>query len=412
MTFTVDGEQLLLDLARLSEHGRASSGGGWTRPALSESDARARRIVADRLAALGLSIRHDEVGNLRARRAGRDPNAAPVMTGSHLDSVPSGGYLDGPLGVAGAVAAIEALGRAGVTTERPIDVVVFVGEEGSRFPRGTLGSAAVSGELTVAEVLALVDGDGVSFRDALATYGDLGAALPARIHRGAVHAFVELHVEQGGVLEASGATIGAVTSIAGLVQREAVFFGAANHAGATPMHLRRDALLAAAEWALAVEEAARAVGGGAVGTIGKITVLPGGKNIIPGRVEAIVDLRAPDSDRLDALDARVVAALQHAGRRRVTVAERRLQRVEPGRMEEPVIAAVERAAATIGLRSQRLVSGAIHDALHMAEVAPSSMIFVPSIGGKSHCPEEESTPEHIVAGATVLAYVLADLAGS
>ncbi|MSP60731.1 MAG: Zn-dependent hydrolase [Myxococcales bacterium] len=406
----VDGDSLMKLLSELAAHGRSPSG-GWTRPALSEADAAARRIVIARLAALGLEIRHDEVGNLRARRPGSDGAAAPVWTGSHLDSVPSGGYLDGPLGVAGAVCALEALARAKVKTRRAIEVVVFVGEEGSRFPRGTIGSAAVSGELSAVEVLALRDAEGVSFADALAAYRDPGAAIPARVAPGEVHAFVELHVEQGGVLEANGAQIGAVTAIAGLVQRAVTFTGDANHAGATPMHLRRDALLAAAEWALALERAAREVGGGAVATVGKLEVFPGGKNIIPGRVEAICDLRAPDAAHLDAVDARAVAALQHGAARRVAVSERRLQRVEPGAMDERVIAAVERAAAQVGLRSHRMVSGAIHDALHMAEVTASSMIFVPSVGGRSHCPEEETRPEHLTAGATVLAHLLLGLAG-
>ncbi len=409
MRLRVDGERLLGDLAELARHGRAP-GGGWTRPALSPADAAARRYVIERGRALGLAIAHDEVGNLRMRRAGGDAQAAAVLTGSHLDTVPSGGYLDGPLGVAGALAAVAALDLAGVRTRRPIEVVVFVGEEGSRFPRGTLGSAAMAGDLAVDEILALRDAEGTTFRDALATYADAGAPVPARLARGAVHAFVELHVEQGGVLEATGTQVGAVTAIAGLVQHEVAFVGDANHAGATPMDLRRDALLAAAEWALAVEAAAREVGGGAVATVGRLEVRPGGKNIIPGRVDAVVDLRADAAARLDALDARVLAALQQAQRRAVAVEQRRLQRVEPGPMHERVIAAVARAAAAGARSCRRMVSGAIHDALHMANAAPSGMVFVPSIGGKSHCPEEETAPASLVAGAEVLAHTLADLA--
>jgi hydantoinase/carbamoylase family amidase len=409
MKLVVDGERLVRDLEELAQFGR-SEGGGWTRPALSEADAAARRIVAERFRKMGMEVRHDEVGNLRARRKGRSDGPV-VMTGSHLDSVPSGGYLDGPLGVMGAVAAVEALDRAGVATERPIEVAVFVGEEGSRFPRGTIGSAAVSGEVAVADIHALRDAAGVTFGEALATYRDEGAPIPARLEPGAVHAFVELHVEQGGLLEASGTQIGAVTAIAGLVQRAVTFTGDANHAGATPMDLRRDALLPAAEWALAVERAAREVGGGAVGTVGRLEVRPGGKNIIPGQVEAICDLRAPERSLLTALDERVVAALQQSAGRGVAVGQRLLQRVEPGPMHERAIAAVERAAAAAGWSSRRMISGAIHDALHMAEVGPSSMVFVPSIGGKSHCPEEATAPADLARGATVLAYALADLAG-
>ena len=411
----VDERRLLADLERLGRIGLGADG-GITRKALSREDAEARAYVAERMRAAGLDVRHDEVGNLRGRRRASDgatwQSVQPVvMTGSHLDSVPSGGKLDGPLGVVGAVAALEALDAAGVQTRRPIEVIVFVGEEGSRFRRGTIGSAALSGHVSVAAVLQLIDPDGVVYADALATYGDSGAPMPARAQPGSIHAFVELHVEQGGVLEGAALPIGAVTTIAGLVQRTVTFLGDANHAGATPMDLRRDAFLAAAQWSLGIERAAREVGGGAVGTVGKITVEPGGKNIIPGRVEAICDLRAPTAELLSALDGFVVSALHGIGDQRgIEIEQQLLQRVEPGPMHELAIAAVERAASASGLRSRRMPSGAIHDALHMAEIAPSSMIFVPSIGGKSHCPTEATEPRHLTQGVEVLARTLAILA--
>ncbi len=411
----IDQARLLADLERLGEIGLGTDG-GITRRALSREDAEARAYVAGRMRAAGLDVRHDEVGNLRGRRKARDGAAwdsreLVVMTGSHLDSVPSGGKLDGPLGVVGALCALEALDAAGVQTRRPLELIVFVGEEGSRFRRGTIGSAAVSGHVSVADVLALVDPDGIVYRDALGTYGDEGTPIAARAEAGAIHAFVELHVEQGGVLEAAELPIGAVTAIAGLVQRTVTFLGDANHAGATPMNLRHDALLAAAEWALGIERAAREVGGGAVGTVGKLTVEPGGKNIIPGRVDAICDLRAPSRELLSALDDYVVSSLHGIGdKRAVELEQRLLQRVEPGPMHELAIAAVERGAAAAGLRAQRMTSGAIHDALHMAEIAPSSMIFVPSIGGKSHCPTEATDPHHLAQGVEALAHTLAILA--
>jgi allantoate deiminase len=411
----IDSERLLADLAHLGKIGLGSDG-GITRKALSREDAEARGYVAERMRAAGLDVRHDEVGNLRARRRTADgatweSGESVVMTGSHLDSVPSGGTLDGPLGVAGAVCALEALDAAGVQTRRPLEIVVFVGEEGSRFKRGTIGSAAMSGHVTLESVLALVDPDGIVYRDALATYGDTGAAIAARCEPGAIHAFVELHVEQGGVLEAADLPIGAVTAIAGLVQRTVTFLGDANHAGATPMDLRHDALLAAAEWALGIERAAREVGGGAVGTVGKLTVEPGGKNIIPGRVDATCDLRAPTPALLSAIDDYVVSSLHGIGDKRgVELEQQLLQRVEPGPMHELAISGVERGATMAGLRSRRMTSGAIHDALHMAEIAPASMIFVPSIGGKSHCPTEATDPRHLAQGVAVLAHTLAILA--
>jgi allantoate deiminase len=408
LTVTIDRSRLLADLETLAGFGRGPDG-GITRRALSEEDAAARRYVKQRMTEAGFAVSHDEVGNLHGRFGAGDQPV--VMTGSHLDTVPSGGRLDGPLGVVGAIAAVEALGRAGFSPRRPIEVVVFVGEEGSRFRRGTIGSAALSGHVEVDAIHALVDGDGISYRDALSTYGDEGEARPTRMSKGEVHAFVELHVEQGGLLEAEALDIGAVTAIAGLVQRQLSFLGEANHAGATPMHLRHDALLAAATFALEIERIACELGGGAVGTIGKLEVMPGGKNIIPGRVEAICDLRAPSAALLSALDERVRAAFAAAGvARGVLTRESLLQRVEPGLMEERVITTVERAAAASGLKSRRMVSGAIHDALHMAELCPSSMIFVPSLGGRSHCPDEETSPEQLERGCEVLARSLADLA--
>ncbi len=400
----IDREQLLADLEALSLIGRGPDG-GITRKALSPEDRDARRYVADRMRAAGLNVTHDQVGNLRGRRAGRSSGPA-VMTGSHLDSVPSGGKLDGPLGVVGAIAAVQSLGD--LKTERAIEITVFVGEEGSRFPRGTIGSAALSGHLPLAEVLALRDPDGITYGQALDTYQDSGELVPVCAP---VHAFVELHVEQGGVLEREGIPIGVVTAINGLVQRRVTFHGDANHAGATPMNLRKDALLAASEWALAIERIARELGGGAVGTVGKLEVQPGGKNIIPGRVDAICDLRAPDRALLSALDEQVVAALREAERRGVRVEESRLQRVEPGPMSEAPMRAVEQAAAECRLAARRMPSGAIHDALHMGDCCPSTMIFVPSIGGKSHCPTEDTAPEHLVQGCRVLAHTLAILAG-
>ena len=410
MDLHIDGEQLQRDLEALAQFGRSPSG-GWTRTALSVADADARGYVAHRLRTLGLDIRHDEVGNLRARRPGRTPDAPVVMTGSHLDTVPSGGYLDGPLGVVGALCAVEAIARAKLTTQRPIEIVVFVGEEGSRFPRGTIGSAAVAGDLLVDEILALRDADGIGFSEALATYRDTGPPLPARMAPGTLHAFIELHIEQGGVLEAAGVPIGAVTAIAGLVQHAVSFLGDANHAGATPMALRRDALCAAAEWLLGLERAAHEIGPGAVATVGKLVVSPGGKNIIPGRVDAICDLRASDGALLDALDAQVRALLSST-RPGIQVELRPLQRVEPGPMDERIVAAIEHAAEQTGRRSHRMVSGAIHDALHMAHLGPSSMIFVPSLAGKSHCPEEASRSDDLITGTLVLAHTLADLAGA
>jgi allantoate deiminase len=401
------GERLARDLERLAAFGRDPEG-GWTRPALSLADAQARAYVRAEMLAMGLAVGHDEVGNLIGRRRGARDDA-PVVTGSHLDTVPRGGRFDGPLGVAGALEAVRALDEAGVTTGRPIEVVVFTGEEGSRFPRGTIGSAAMAGDVPVAEILSLVDRDGARFLDALAAYGDAGAPRPARRPAGSVHAFVELHIEQGGVLESRRIDIGAVTAIQGLIQHVARVRGDANHAGATPMNLRRDALAGAAEMVMAVERIAVEVG--AVATVGRLEVEPGGYNIIPGAATFSIDLRAPEAGILDELDRQIRADLIATAEQRALHLELvRRQRVEPGPCAEAVIAAVERAAAEAGASVVRVLSGAIHDALHMGSLCPTGMIFVPSVAGKSHCPEEETGLEDMLRGCEVLARTLAILA--
>lgn len=407
MRLSLSKDRLSRDLAALAEFGRDPAG-GMTRPALSQADAQARRYVRDQMLKMGLCVEHDQVGNLFGRRKGREDTAC-VMTGSHLDTVPRGGRFDGPLGVVGALEALRALDQAGVETRRPIDVVVFVGEEGSRFERGTIGSAALAGEIPVEEVWALRDARGISFRDALASYGDEGSARLAPQSKGSVHAFVELHIEQGGVLETGRVPIGAVTTVNGLLQHIIRLVGDANHAGATPMDLRRDALCCAAELVLAVETAAREEGG--VATVGNLAVEPGAFNIIPGAVTLSTDARASASPILDALDARIrhaAAAVSVPRGVKATVTAR--QRVAPGPFDERVIGAVERAAAAESLASLRMPSGAIHDALHMAAFCPSGMIFVPSRGGKSHCPEEHTPIEELLPGCAVLARTLVALA--
>lgn len=405
-----DGARLERDLAALAEFGQDPRG-GMTRVALSKADAQARAYVRRQMEALGLEITFDEVGNLFGRRAGTEAGAPVVMTGSHLDTVPQGGRYDGPLGVVGAVEALRMLDAAGVKTRRPIEVAIFVGEEGSRFKRGTIGSAALAGDVPIADILALVDGDGVTYRDALATYGDQGKARPGLAPRGSVHAFVELHIEQGGVLEAAKLPIGAVTVINGLVQHVVTVTGDANHAGATPMNMRKDALVGAAEMIAAIEFIAKRLTLGAVATVGRLEVKPGGFNIIPQEAVFSIDMRAPKGDVLTTLDQEIRESMTAIAEKRglpLHIATR--QRVEPGVFHEPVISAVERGAKAAGLGCMRMPSGAIHDALHMANACASSMIFVPSTNGKSHCPEEFSPTPEMLQGCVVLAYALADLA--
>ncbi|MEK6607803.1 MAG: Zn-dependent hydrolase [Myxococcota bacterium] len=403
----IDAAAIARDLAALARFGALPSG-GVTRLALTAEDAAARRWAADRLRGIGCDVRVDAIGNLRARRPGREPSAPAIWTGSHLDTVPEGGRYDGAAGVVAAIAAIEAFGRD--ATRAPIEVVAFLGEEGSRFPRGTLGSAVVAGDVSIDEAMALRDPSGVTLREALAAHGDAGS-LPARVAPGEVGAYVELHVEQGGVLEGTGAEIGVVETIAGLTQLVVTVVGEANHAGATPMDRRRDALAAAAELVLAVEELPRGVDGYAVATVGNVVASPGAFNIIPGRVEVHVDMRASRPDALETLEHNVRhAATLVWSKRRTDVTVARRQHVAPGPMSPEVVAVIESACRDAGRRFLRMPSGAVHDALHMAVMAKTGMIFVPSIGGRSHCPAESTRVEDLAIGAEVLARTLLRLA--
>ena len=404
----IDSGRIASDLETLAQWGRGADG-AMTRLALSKEDAAARAWVRDRMRWLGMDVWADEVGNLFGRRRG-NKGGALVLTGSHLDSVPAGGRYDGPFGIVGPLEVIRAWNEAGVETEDDVGVVVFVGEEGSRFRRGTLGSAAASGYLKVSDILALVDADGVKFADALKTYGDdPPCTTPARV---APKAFVEMHIEQGGVLESRKVPVGVVEAIAGLFQFVVRLTGDANHAGATPMALRRDALAAAAEVVSAIEFHATSIGHGAVGTVGKIELAEGAAlNIIPGECTIGIDMRAPRADILDAMEEQLREVVRRAGeKRRVQTEITVRQKVAPGPMDTRVQEALAKAAAAAGFEHLRMPSGAIHDALHMAECCPSSMLFVPSRGGKSHCREEQTDPEDLARGTLVLAQALRALA--
>ena len=402
-------ERFLADLARYRRVG-AGADGAIDRPALGPADCEARRMLLADLAAAGAHATVDAVGNVYGR-AGAE-GAPAVAAGSHLDTVPRAGAYDGPVGVLAALEVLRALGAARARTLRPVELVCFTGEEGSRFPKGTLGSAVAAGALALDEALALRDASGVTLREAVvAAHGDPGA-LPRPDARGRFESYVELHVEQGGVLERERTRVGAVERICGLVQLTATFRGETNHAGTTPMALRRDALAGAAAFVSAAEERARADRSGAVATVGWLHAEPGGYNQIPGLARLGVDVRAPDPGALDALVADLrAAAAQIAAARALAVEMAERQRVEPAALDPDYVAAVEEAARARGVSVRRMDSGAVHDALKLAPVVPSAMIFVPSVGGKSHTPEELTRDEDLVTGLTVLCEVIARRAG-
>lgn len=392
----------------LARHG-ATSAGGVDRQALSVAEIDARRTLIAMGSALGMAPWTDPAGNLFLRIEGSDPGAAPVLTGSHVDSQPTGGRFDGIYGVLAGLEAVAALRSAGVALRRPIDVVSWMNEEGSRFAPGMMGSAAFAGTAPLASFLDIVDATGVRVRDALAQVRAAFPEVPERPLGGPVHAYVEAHIEQGPVLEREGVPIGVVTGIQGKRTFRVTLRGEQAHAGTARRVERRDALLAAtaAIQALATEmhdpeDLVRF-------TVGRLVVTPNAPSVVASRAVFSVDLRHPDSDRLAALgDAVPAICARHAGPCEIEVEE--LTRAASLAFPEAMRERIRAAARRCGHPSIDLPSAAGHDARHLHTVCPSAMIFVPCKDGVSHNEAESARPEDLAAGARVLAEVLAGLA--
>ena len=399
-------------LARLAEFNDDPAAGGITREVYTPTYQAALAWVAERMQAAGMTTRIDAFGNLWGRWEGTDPSAPRVVTGSHVDTTLNAGRYDGVVGVLGAVEAVARLRERGVRPGRSIDVLAFAGEE-PRFGLGCIGSRALVGAFTREDLDALCDRDGVSLADALRGAGlDPDAVPQARLDPAGVHAFVELHIEQGAVLETGGEAIGVVTAIAAPHDFRLTFTGAATHSGATPMHLRRDALAGAAELLVELERLATvSASRTTVATVGVIGVAPGAINVVPGEARLDVDVRDADLAAREAVvDGIVLAAREIAARRRLTVAVEPIVRDTPVPCAPEVVAAAEAACAELGLSHRRMTSGAYHDAMIMAAAVPVGMVFVPSRGGVSHHPDEYTAPEQLDAGVAVLAGTLQRLA--
>ena len=358
----------------------------------------------------GLTVRVDPMGNTFARWG--DPAATgAVGTGSHNDAIPHSGMYDGTVGVLGGLEAIRALKRSGFEPARPIELVMFTSEEPTRFGLGCSGSRVMSGAMEAAEVAALTDPEGRTFDEVRRAAGFTGDLADARLAPGHFSSFVELHTEQGPLLEREGLDIGIVTAIAAPLAAEFEVLGAGGHAGAVLMPDRRDALCAAAEMVLAVEAAAHGSGAiDTVATVGELTPHPGHGNSIPLRVRFTLDLRDTDGDRRDAAWAKIRSAIDAiADRRSVTATHRVLNADPPATCDPLVVDAVSAAAAAVGT-SRRMISRAYHDSLFMSRVCPTGMIFLPCRDGVSHRPDEFATEEAIGRGVGVLARTLARLA--
>jgi N-carbamoyl-L-amino-acid hydrolase len=403
----IDGKRLLADVEALAAVGDTGDGGNC-RLALTDEDAGGRELVVGWMRALGLDVRVDRIGNVVATRAGTDDGLAPVMTGSHIDTVRTGGRYDGTLGVLAGLEVVRALDDAGVRTRRPLAVAFFTDEEGSRFAPDMLGSLVYAGGMPLEDALDTVAIDGAVLGDELERIGWAGdAPVPGP----APHAYVELHIEQGPLLEEQGVTIGAVTGVQGISWQELTLTGQSNHAGTTPMRLRRDAGYAAAEVAIAVRRLAADLGGHQVGTVGRIDLHPNLVNVVAARATLTVDLRNTDEAVLATSERGLRARVDEiAAAEGVTAAWRSLARFAPVDFAEDVISLVERAAGDRGHTVMRLPSGAGHDAQMLARMCPTGMVFVPSRGGVSHNPAEFTEPEDLAAGCQVLADVLVELA--
>ncbi|MCB2103031.1 MAG: M20 family metallo-hydrolase [Rhodobacterales bacterium] len=403
----VDGAGQWDRLARLGAIG-AIPGGGVCRLALTAEDMAARRLMLEWAAELDLEPATDAFGNLFLRLPGTRPEAPPVVSGSHLDTQPHGGRFDGAYGVVAALEAVRAMRKAGLTPRRPVDVVAWTNEEGSRFPPGTMGSMVFTGLTDLAHAAAIVDRDGVALGDALPAFLAATPDLPLRPFGTPMAAYVEAHIEQGPVLEAADEQVGVVTGIQGSRWFQVSVRGEDAHAGTTPPALRRDALRQACSMVDALHQVFDNGDDRVRFTVGRFDVDPGSPNTIAGGVDFTIDFRHPESAVIHALSVRVAPTCQgHAGPCGVSVRE--LRDVPPVSFDLDVIRLIDDMAAGLGYRYRRMNSGAGHDAEHLAHVCPTGMVFVPCRGGRSHTVTEDARPEDLAAGTAVLAASLTAL---
>ncbi len=410
MSAAVDEQRLASELESLAAIS-SEPAPAVTRVVFTDADRRARGYIESLCLDAGLLVREDAVGNTFARWTGTEPDLPAVATGSHVDAIPNAGRFDGTVGVLGGLEAIRALRHAGIQPRRSIELVIFASEEPTRFGIGCLGSRFLSGALDAAAGDRLIDGEGRSLNAVRTSAGVTGPLSSVRLSPQAYAAFVELHIEQGPLLERHHHDIGVVTAIAAPASVRIIVEGEGGHAGAMLMPDRHDAFLAAAEIALAVEAAAKSTGAiDTVGTSGVCEVFPGAVNSVPSRARLELDVRDIDEARRDKVLTRISAACEEvAARRGVSVRIEPINADPPAQSASEIVEAIVHACDGRGLSYERMVSRAYHDALFMSRVAPMAMIFIPCRGGVSHRPDEYASPAAIANGTAVLADVLAHL---
>ncbi len=396
-TWRVNGPRLNQHLTALSRYGR-NPGGGVSRVAFSAADIEGRNFAMALMRDAGLNVRIDAAGNILARRNGSLADARPILFGSHIDSVPEGGNFDGDVGSMSATEVAHRLGELGYRNRHPLEVVIWCDEES-----GLTGSRGFIGDLD-SEELRRPGRDGRTLAEKISRVGgDPDHLVQARHVEGSIAAYVELHIEQGGLLDQKGLQIGIVEGIVGIDHYDVPIKGFANHAGTTPMDQRQNAMLTAAELVLTVDRIVRSVPGRQVGTVGRLIVKPGAPNVVPGEVDLTVELRDLSMEKIESLWTHIYAEAQQIAAKHGTRISYVRQHSNRSAMSDPrVRAVIEAATKGLGLSWQLMPSGAGHDAQDLARICPMGMIFVPSVKGVSHSPQEFTRPEDVENGANVL----------
>jgi len=403
----INGQRLWQSLMDLAQIG-ATPKGGVCRLALTDLDKQGRALFMQWAREAGCTLRIDAIGNIFARRAGVDNSLPPIMAGSHIDTQPTGGKFDGNYGVLAALEVLRTLNEAQIQTRAPLEIAVWTNEEGSRFVPVMMGSGVFAGAFTLEHALAQRDAQGISVADALQAIGYAGEQVASPT----VGAYLEAHIEQGPVLEDNARTIGVVQGALGQRWYDVTIHGMEAHAGPTPMPTRRDALLAASRVIAEVNRIALERLPHARGTVGTLNVFPASRNVIPGRVQLTADLRAPDDAQLSAMDADFRAACARiAEESSMPIEIEQVVYFPPQPFAPHLVGSVRSKAEQLGYSHMDVVSGAGHDAVYLARVAPTAMIFVPCAGGISHNEIEDATPEDLAAGCNVLLHVVLEQAG-
>jgi len=404
----INVDRLIARIDSLAEMERMHDG-SCSRLALTDADRRGRDQVTQWMHEAGLTVRIDQIGNITGLRPGRS-TVRPVMTGSHIDTVGNGGRYDGIYGVIAGLEVLQSLRDADQVTERPLAVTVFTNEEGVRFQPDMMGSLVYSGGLSVEDALNAQAADGARVGDELERIGYAGTE---RCGEPVPHAFIELHIEQGPILDMECGVLGAVENLQGISWQEVTIRGVSNHTGTTPMQLRHDAGYGAARIGVFVRELAKRMGGSQVGTVGSVRLTPNLINVIPNRAVVSVDLRNTDEALLTAAEREFVQYLETLAKEEgVTIETRGLVRTRPVVFDSKVLQVIDAVAVELKLPIRRMTSGAGHDAQMMARICPTAMIFVPSVGGISHNPREFTERRHLQMGADALLHTMLRLAAS